>query len=158
MSTLTENLQLIKPELTDNVSPQQFNENFDKIDTEIQGLKADYVVAQGVQGIWSYRRWSNGMAECWIEAYKVATITFTSAWSSIALYTAYIDSPGEYPFTFKTAPIVIPTWASSSTYSCPIWAKPNNSKTKCPQFQLLDPVKGTQKNAVLGVYVKGTWK
>ena len=158
MSTLTEHLELIKPDITDNASPQPFNQNMDKLDAEITELKTDYIVAQGRQGIWTYRRWANGMAECWIEEYKPPTITFTSAWSSVALYTAYVTSPGNYPFKFKKAPIVIPTWASASTYSCPIWAKPNGSLTQCPQFQLLDPKIGTQAIAVLGVYVNGPWK
>ena len=25
----------------------------------------DYVVEQGTSGIWTYRKWSNGLAECW---------------------------------------------------------------------------------------------
>ena len=158
MSTLTESLKLVTPDPTDNVSVQIFNQNFDTIDAEIKALKTDYIIAQGTQGIWSYRRWDSGLGECWIEAYNVSNISFTSAWSGVNLYTAYIASPGNYPFTFKNAPIVIPTWSSSSTYSCPIWAKPNGSLTQCPQFQLLDPKKGTQSNAVIGVYVKGTWK
>jgi hypothetical protein len=158
MSTLTENLRLIKPEATDNVSPQPYNQNFDKIDTEIQGLKTDYVVAQGQQGIWTYRRWSSGIAECWIEAYKLPAINFTAGWGQV-LWSADVTSPGEYPFKFKTLPLVIPTWASTSNYSCPIWAKPyGGSLTKCPNFQAIDQSKGTQKNAVLAVYVKGMWK
>ena len=26
---------------------------------------ADYVVAQGTSGIWTYRKWNSGIAECW---------------------------------------------------------------------------------------------
>lgn len=159
MSTLTEHLELIKPDITDNASPQPFNQNMDKLDAEITGLKTDYVVAQGQQGIWTYRRWASGIAECWIETYKPPTIQFNEKWGSV-LWSATIASPGNYPFTFKTAPLVIPTWATASTYSCPIWARPvgGGSLTKCPNFQAIDQGKGSQANAVLGVYVKGTWK
>ena len=36
----------------------------------LQGLRADlgindYVVEQGTSGIWTYRKWSSGVAECW---------------------------------------------------------------------------------------------
>ena len=27
--------------------------------------KADYVVEEGVSGIWRYRKWASGIAECW---------------------------------------------------------------------------------------------
>lgn len=158
MSTLTEHLELIKPDITDNASPQPFNQNMDKIDAEIAGLKTDYVVAQGRQGVWTYRRWASGIAECWIEAYKPPTIQFNAGWGQV-LWSAVVTSPGNYPFTFKSLPLVIPTWASTSNYSCPIWAKPyGGSLTKCPDFQAIDQSKGSQANAVLGVYVKGTWK
>lgn len=29
------------------------------------GLISDYVVEEGKSGIWTYRKWSNGIAECW---------------------------------------------------------------------------------------------
>lgn len=28
-------------------------------------VEADYVVEQGVSGMWTYRKWSSGIAECW---------------------------------------------------------------------------------------------
>lgn len=156
MSTLTEHLELIKPDITDNASPQPFNQNMDKLDAEITALKTDYVVAHGTQGVWTYRRWASGIAECWIEAYKLSTIEFTSGWGPLA--TAFMASPGNYPFTFKNRPIVIPTWSTMTFYSSPIWAAPNGTTTKCPSFQAIDCNKGKQTNIVLGVYVKGTWK
>ena len=159
MSTLTEHLELIKPDITDNASPQPFNQNMDKHDTEINALKTDYVVGHGTQGVWTYRRWASGIAECWIEAYKPPTIQFNESWGRV-LWSATIASPGNYPFTFKSSPLVIPTWASASKYSCPIWARPlgGGSLTRCPNFQAIDQGKGSQANTVLGVYVKGTWK
>lgn len=30
-----------------------------------QALKADYIVEQGTSGIWTYRKWNSGIAECW---------------------------------------------------------------------------------------------
>lgn len=31
----------------------------------IMGGKADYIVEQGTSGIWTYRKWNSGIAECW---------------------------------------------------------------------------------------------
>ena len=41
---------------------------------------ADYVVAQGTSGIWTYRKWNSGLSECW----TTSTINTTgTAWSNI---------------------------------------------------------------------------
>ena len=28
-------------------------------------LKCDYVIEEGTEGVWTYRKWSSGIAECW---------------------------------------------------------------------------------------------
>ena len=32
---------------------------------ELEEEHADYVVEQGTNGIWTYRKWNSGIAECW---------------------------------------------------------------------------------------------
>ena len=44
----------------------------------LQGLRADlgindYVVEQGTSGIWTYRKWDSGVAECWLLKSKTVT-------------------------------------------------------------------------------------
>lgn len=41
---------------------------------------ADYVVAQGTSGIWTYRKWNSGIAECWTTSTLYTTGTF---WANI---------------------------------------------------------------------------
>lgn len=31
----------------------------------IKMLKGDFVVEEGTEGIWTYRKWNSGIAECW---------------------------------------------------------------------------------------------
>lgn len=38
------------------------------------GLIADYAVERGTSGIWTYRKWASGDAECWGTTSKVANI------------------------------------------------------------------------------------
>ena len=45
---------------------------------------ADYVVATGTSGIWTYRKWNSGIAECWGK--KSISATLNNAWGS--LYTS----------------------------------------------------------------------
>lgn len=66
----------------------------------------DYVVEQGTDGIWTYRKWNSGIAECWCK--KTATTT----------------SNGNYNFNFacptffiSTQPIYVTGSAWSSGYT-----------------------------------------
>lgn len=105
MSTTTTHLGLTKPDATDNITPRGFNDNFDKIDDEIFGLKTDYVVAQGIQGAWTYRRWASGIGECWCRYVQKTG----NVWGS---YTGC--SVGDYPFQFTEIPSVTATFGVDS--------------------------------------------
>lgn len=54
----------------------------------------DFVVEEGTNGIWSYRKWSNGDAECWGMFIK-----------SVAAGAADSTSIYHYPFTFTATPV-----------------------------------------------------
>ena len=41
---------------------------------------ADYVVAQGTSGIWTYRKWNSGITECWTTSTLNTTGTF---WANV---------------------------------------------------------------------------
>lgn len=56
----------------------------------------DFVVEEGTNGIWSYRKWSNGDAECWGMFIK-----------SVAAGAADSTSIYHYPFTFTATPVSI---------------------------------------------------
>lgn len=66
----------------------------------LDALKVDYVVEEGTSGIWTYRKWNSGIAECW--GYKNISTTFAS-WGSWY----YISVTGDnYPtglFTLVTS-------------------------------------------------------
>lgn len=73
MSTRTEKLGLLKPELSDPANITAMNENWDKLD---QLASADYVVEAGEITVdnsskgtsdvnWQYRKWNSGRVEFW---------------------------------------------------------------------------------------------
>ena len=51
-------------------------------DSVAGGTAADYVVEQGTSGIWTYRKWSSGIAECW-GAQSYSNIAVDSAWGGV---------------------------------------------------------------------------
>ena len=38
-----------------------------QINKLLEAVKVDYVVEEGTSGIWTYRKWNSGIAECWGE-------------------------------------------------------------------------------------------
>ena len=72
----------------------------------ILGGMADYIVAQGTSGIWTYRKWNSGIAECW----TTSSISIKNCPIGSALmggYYAQTNSPGldNFPITFIQDPI-----------------------------------------------------
>ncbi len=52
--------------------------------SQISGLlePSDYVIANGVSGIWTYRKWNSGVAECWGN-HTDSNINISTAWGNI---------------------------------------------------------------------------
>lgn len=56
---------------------------------------ADYVVDQGTSGIWTYRKWNSGIAECWGTTAARSTTSW-SAWGGIYIAAPY-NTQDSYP-------------------------------------------------------------
>lgn len=54
--------------------------------------KRDYIVEEGTDGIWTYRKWDSGIAECWCY-----TSTPSLTW------TAYMASPSVNPYLYYSS-------------------------------------------------------
>lgn len=54
------------------------------------GLIDDYIVEQGTSGIWTYRKWNSGVAECW--GTSTRSNVSMSTWGSLYYGTIAADS------------------------------------------------------------------
>lgn len=151
MATMTANLQLVKPELTDNISPAGFNKNFDIIDEEITGLKTDYVVAQGQQNDWIYRRWASGVLECWTRSNQTSK-NFNNTGCS-----HYESSLGTYEsgFTFVEDPVILATYGVYGTVGAYV-KYASASTTVVDVYGWNDGKVG--RNCWFSVHLIGRWK
>lgn len=68
----------------------------------ISGVCADYVVEIGKSGIWTYRKWNSGIAECW-GIYSASGVNLAASHYSGFYYSASISV--SLPFTFAAAPV-----------------------------------------------------
>lgn len=71
----------------------------------IQGAQVPTIQAQGTAGIWTYRTWSDGTAECWGK--KDFTVNVTSQWGNMYTSGAISGSNVSFPFgLFAATPVV----------------------------------------------------
>ena len=75
---------------------------------------ADYVVEQGVSGMWTYRKWNSGLAECWGTSSEVTVSSSQwSAWGGVYCASNVIPSY-YYPITFTAVPMLQITYRAIS--------------------------------------------
>lgn len=76
------------------------------------GFTKDHVVEQGSSGIWTYRKWNSGLAECF-GSQPVTSMAVSTAWG--ALYCSARITMPSFPFTFKAVPQVNLSWNGAYT-------------------------------------------
>lgn len=62
----------------------------------------DYVLEQGTSGIWTYRKWASGVAECWLDSELTLTGSTPVAYMNGSAYLTHATF--DLPVTFKTQP------------------------------------------------------
>lgn len=65
------------------------------------GNTSDYIVASGTSGVWTYRKWASGQAECWC--------TTIIGYANDYVLEGYVA----FPFTFAAAPTTLATLGSN---------------------------------------------
>lgn len=120
---------------------------------------ADFVVQEGTSGIWTYRKWNSGKAECWG---KVSLNTaISTAWGSMYVGTTKM-SKQSYPFTFTAQPLEIVSVRSASNA---VWVfaesggTGTNSATQTGVYNICRPSQVTaSSNYNIDFYILGKWK
>ena len=101
MATTTDHLGLAKCELTDNISPDWINQNFESLDDIINDLQNAYITSYGTSDDWTWRVWSNGIAESWITIDRKFTF---KRWGTSPV--GYSNFSLNLPTIYKTKPSV----------------------------------------------------
>ena len=115
----------------------------------------DVVEKAGTYGIWSYRKWSSGVAECWCTSESVAA-TIGTVWGSMFTKEDVIPSY-TFPFSFVSAPAVSITPRTNNTANYFAFAGKGGSTTHTPTVSVASPVQ-TSATITVDFYVFGRWK
>jgi hypothetical protein len=125
----------------------------------IQGGSVPTLVAQSLSDSgWSYRKWSDGTAECWRTLSITATVgTATNAnWYSSGELSATNLS---FPFTFVSRPTtVVSVMPTGTTWAIVFPSNTNGSTTKTGSYQLNSMSSLASKTYLIAYDVKGRWK
>ena len=114
----------------------------------------DFVVEQGTSGIWTYRKWHSGVAECW-GTYS-ASIAITSSSASYGGYRSAQITATAFPNgTFSAAPTVTATSMSSGGN----WVTNTNGSTSTnAKFYLSCGTSSAASTRDIAIHAAGTWK
>ena len=118
------------------------------------GGSADYIVEQGTSGIWTYRKWASGIAECW-GYQQYSNLSVTRQYGSV--YLTAVGSPQagpNFPFTISN-PVVQRTVQGGNQW---ILSGGDPSTTNSGEFWICRPASATGVNVKVGIYAKGLWK
>lgn len=112
----------------------------------------DFVVAQGTSGIWTYRKWNSGLAECW--GTYTASIAIQTAAAAYGGYRSGQLSIPTFPFTFTAAPCITATSANGGGH----WVNNVGSTTTGGTFYLSIGQSSAAANRSIAFHVMGKWK
>lgn len=125
--------------------------NVKKILTKL--MQTPKVIESGTSGIWEYRKWSSGIAECWCHT-DVFTGAFTTQWGS-----AYYTPEKMYNF-----PSGLFLSGAYPTVTCTVWdngglgwATVKTLNYKQVGFILSNPA-STTRSTQLYIQAQGKWK
>jgi len=116
-------------------------------------IKRPHIVEQGESGGWTYRKWSDGTAECWARKYQ-ETATSTA-------YNNFYVSPAlsyDFPFTFTEIPVVQMT--PNPNISASVFLITGNvaTKTNTGTYYLTSFSSRSAIEYNIHVYAIGKWK
>lgn len=115
---------------------------------------ADFPVAQGTSGVWTYRKWRSGLAELWGAA--SGTVTTANPWGNV--YTSNQSIVLSYPFPLPTVTAVLaaPVYDGAANY----WLctrDAGGTSTQTPGYQIVRAASDSVNYKVF-FYVTGRWK
>lgn len=120
----------------------------------VGGVVKDVPVEVGTNGIWTYRKWQSGIAECWCR--RNVDVNVTTAWGSSLFHG--VATSIDYPFTFAEAPICQTTCEYGADQAALLITSYGSSTTSyTPRIMFCRPDAKTV-NCNLLYHVCGRWK
>ena len=109
----------------------------------------DYVLEQGTSGIWTYRKWASGVAECWGQPSK--SVASSGTFLGANAYSTNFALPSGL---FVSVDSANANPRLGSNYAIPAYINPNTTSVG---VDALSNESGT-KDFSANIFVRGRWK
>jgi hypothetical protein len=118
----------------------------------------DYIVEQGTSGIWTYRKWYSGIAECWGNT-VAQTVAMTTLWGTKDFYCNDSAFPQiDYPFAFTQLPTVTVS-PIATDYGYWMYAlSADETTTATKKYGVGRPTSAASATVQAAYHVVGRWK
>lgn len=113
----------------------------------------DFVVEQGTDGIWTYRKWNSGIAECW-GRYSVTLTKYTTVGSFAGYYTTVSFPTG----LFVAGSIPTHTYTATVGTGFAMPASGMNISNTSMYVYALGTASASNQSCVFDIIAKGRWK
>ena len=112
--------------------------------TQVNNTKR-YVSTASKNGIFNFRRWSDGFVELWAKVEISNLSVSTSLGNMYRSNSPITDTQYQYPYIFYTQPFVYAQFFTSNNASALVWLNPTWSKATqyLPEFYLVRPTTAT---------------
>ena len=120
----------------------------------IGGNPVSVIEEEGTSGIWHYRKWSSGTAECWGEVTVRASITDAIG----AMYMVVTDYFSWPDALFSVAPKIVHAIPITTAPLFPIIRGGDTTKERFKMYLLYPDIYENTTNWVIGVEAKARWK
>lgn len=117
--------------------------------------KPDHIVDQGTSGVWSYRKWESGIAECWFNVtHRIDS--FEAAWGNLFESDEYFPA---YDFPFTIYEVKAEAMCPTANLGVIVASRSRTNLKASTPLIFARPQKTTSgATAFVGYYVVGTWK
>lgn len=115
-------------------------------------LKCDFVIEEGTSGIWTYRKWASGIAECW--GVDARTRNLSSGYGSSFYTTGSVTLPTNF---FKSIINVQISRAGADSGAGVVYVSTNNVSTSEIGFFIGNAI-SFSGNIAISITVRGRWK
>lgn len=119
------------------------------------GSGVDYVVEENTNGIWTYRLWASGIAECWGRQ-QFNGITCNTPWGNGVGYYGTISTIPNYPVEFLNYPTVNITLQSQSARGLGAFTN-SYTLTSIGEITIWSPASYATVNTTVNIHALGEW-
>ena len=134
-------IDAIFPATSEDMTDAQIEAFINSVEYNLQN-QVDYIVEQGTSGIWTYRKWNSGIAECWGNT----SGAISSGWSQDGITI-------NLPFTLLTVQLAQVQFRNYQVARAYTTITGTNASSVNIQTQADSAVTGS-----FSINIKGTWK